>query len=214
MSKKKGITRSEMLKETGYPTSGATMPGSGISGPGGLRAATPITEKHEWKSTTVVPRVAIVKCAPPAGNAAFIAGKFTRLDDDIAKIKAAVKKAVEQPRPTGEVCVVNPPPFSVGAAPPAVMSCAEMLPQDQVSPSTAPTIVPVTVVKPPCAAAGNAAIKQNNSPKILRIIVHCLWCKEAMNFHDRCARYRAGLRYAHRTLQWRDQRRPHPQHVG
>ncbi len=95
MSKKKGITRSEMLKETGYPTSGATMPGSGISGPGGLRAATPITEKHEWKSTTVVPRVAIVKCAPPAGNAAFIAGKFTRLDDDIAKIKAAVKKAVE-----------------------------------------------------------------------------------------------------------------------
>jgi len=41
------------------------------------------------------PKVAIVKCEQPAGNAPFIAGKFTRRDDDIAKIKAAVKKAVE-----------------------------------------------------------------------------------------------------------------------
>ena len=95
MSKKKGIARGEMFKETGYPTSGATAPGSGIWGPGGQWAATPITQKHAWKPTTGVPRVAIVKCEPPAGNAAFIAGKFTRRDDDVAKIKAAVKKAVE-----------------------------------------------------------------------------------------------------------------------
>ena len=95
MNRKKGITRSEMSKETGYLTSGATAPGSGISRPGGLWDATPITQKHKWKSTTGVPRVAIVKCEPPAGNAAFIAGKFTRRDDDVAKIKAAVKKAVE-----------------------------------------------------------------------------------------------------------------------
>jgi uncharacterized protein (DUF362 family) len=40
-------------------------------------------------------KVAIVKCERPAGNDPFIAGKFTRLDDDIVKIKAAVKKAVE-----------------------------------------------------------------------------------------------------------------------
>ncbi|MGA3118323.1 MAG: DUF362 domain-containing protein [Syntrophobacteraceae bacterium] len=95
MSKKKGIARGEMFKETGYPTSGATAPGSGIWGPGGQWAATPITQKHAWKPTTGVPRVAIVKCEPPAGNAAFIAGKFTRRDDDVAKIKEAVKKAIE-----------------------------------------------------------------------------------------------------------------------
>lgn len=41
------------------------------------------------------PKVAIVKCSRPEGNAPFIAGKFTRFDKDIAKIKAAVKKAVE-----------------------------------------------------------------------------------------------------------------------
>ena len=41
------------------------------------------------------PKVAIVKCERPEGNAAFIAGKYTRRDDDVAKIKAAVKKAVE-----------------------------------------------------------------------------------------------------------------------
>jgi uncharacterized protein (DUF362 family) len=41
------------------------------------------------------PKVAIVKCERPEGNAAFIAGKYTRRDDDVAKIRAAVKKAVE-----------------------------------------------------------------------------------------------------------------------
>ena len=41
------------------------------------------------------PKVAIAKCERPEGNAAFIAGKYTRRDDDVAKIKAAVKKAVE-----------------------------------------------------------------------------------------------------------------------
>jgi uncharacterized protein (DUF362 family) len=41
------------------------------------------------------PKVAIVKCERPEGNASFIAGKYTRRDDDIVKIKAAVKKAVE-----------------------------------------------------------------------------------------------------------------------
>jgi hypothetical protein len=32
------------------------------------------------------PRAAIVKCERPAGNAPFIAGKFTRRDCDVAKI--------------------------------------------------------------------------------------------------------------------------------
>ncbi|MGA2228782.1 MAG: hypothetical protein ABSH41_30470 [Syntrophobacteraceae bacterium] len=39
-----------------------------------------------------VPRVAIVKCEPLAGNAVFIGGKFTRFDNDVVRIKAAVKK--------------------------------------------------------------------------------------------------------------------------
>lgn len=41
------------------------------------------------------PKVAVAKCAVPEGNAEFMAGKFTRLDSDIAKIKEAVAKAVE-----------------------------------------------------------------------------------------------------------------------
>lgn len=41
------------------------------------------------------PKVAVVKCARPEGNASFIAGKFVRVDADIAKIKEAVAKAVE-----------------------------------------------------------------------------------------------------------------------
>jgi len=41
------------------------------------------------------PKVAIVKCAPPEGNAEFMAGKFVRKDSDIAKIKETVAKAVE-----------------------------------------------------------------------------------------------------------------------
>ena len=41
------------------------------------------------------PKVAIVKCATPEGNAEFMAGKFVRKDSDIAKIKEAVAKAVE-----------------------------------------------------------------------------------------------------------------------
>lgn len=41
------------------------------------------------------PKVAIAKCEPLEGNAPFMAGKFTRTDNDIKKIKAAVAKAVE-----------------------------------------------------------------------------------------------------------------------
>lgn len=41
------------------------------------------------------PKVAIVKCDSLPTNAPFLAGKFTRTDEDVAKIKAAVKKAVE-----------------------------------------------------------------------------------------------------------------------
>ena len=41
------------------------------------------------------PKVAVVKAAPPIGNASFMAGKFVREDDDIAKIKAAVAQAVK-----------------------------------------------------------------------------------------------------------------------
>lgn len=41
------------------------------------------------------PKVAVVKCNVPEGNAGFMAGKFVRMDSDIAKIKEAVAKAVE-----------------------------------------------------------------------------------------------------------------------
>jgi uncharacterized protein (DUF362 family) len=41
------------------------------------------------------PKVSVVKCARPEGNASFMAGKFVRYDADIAKIKEAVAKAVE-----------------------------------------------------------------------------------------------------------------------
>ncbi len=41
------------------------------------------------------PKVAIVKCEVPEGNKGFMAGKYTRLDSDIVKIKAAVAKAIE-----------------------------------------------------------------------------------------------------------------------
>jgi len=92
---KDGITRREMLKETGYLTAAATAVGTGLLKPADLWAATADLEKHAWKVTAGQPKVAIVKCEPLAGNAAFMAGKFTRSDDDVAKIKAAVKKAVE-----------------------------------------------------------------------------------------------------------------------
>jgi len=41
------------------------------------------------------PKIAIVKCDRPEGNSSFIAGKFIHRADDVAKLKAAVKKAVE-----------------------------------------------------------------------------------------------------------------------
>lgn len=41
------------------------------------------------------PKVAVVKCSQPEGNATFMNGKFIRTDEDVAKIKAAVAKAVE-----------------------------------------------------------------------------------------------------------------------
>lgn len=41
------------------------------------------------------PKVSVVKCKPLEGNAQFMAGKFVRYDDDVAKIKEAVAKAVE-----------------------------------------------------------------------------------------------------------------------
>lgn len=41
------------------------------------------------------PKVAVVKCDKPEGNAGFMAGKYVRNPDDIAKIKAAVGKAIE-----------------------------------------------------------------------------------------------------------------------
>src|SRR6266850_7845086 len=60
--------------------------------------------------------------------------------------------AVGQPIWIGEVSVLKPPPFSVGDAPPAVMSCAEIVAQAYLMPLGSVT-VPVTVVNPPCAAA-------------------------------------------------------------
>ncbi|SPF43365.1 conserved exported hypothetical protein [Syntrophobacter sp. SbD1] len=91
----KGITRREMLKETGCVTAAATALSAGILKPGELFAAAPDPQKHKWTSATSTPKVAIVRCESPAGNAAFMAGKYTRRDDDVAKMKAAVKKAVE-----------------------------------------------------------------------------------------------------------------------
>ena len=73
----------------------------------------------------------------------------------IAKLPGApLPGDVGHPRPTGEVCVVKPPPFNVADAPPAVMSCAEIVPQAYFSPLGS-VIVPVTVVKPPCAKRGD-----------------------------------------------------------
>ncbi len=42
-----------------------------------------------------MPKVAIAKCANLAGNASFMGGKFVREEEDVAKIKDAVAKAVE-----------------------------------------------------------------------------------------------------------------------
>src|SRR5208282_639723 len=80
---------------------------------------------------------------------------------------APVPGDVGQPRPIGEVCVVKPPPFNVALAPPAVTSCAEMVPQEYFSPLGS-VIVPVTVVKPPWPIAGKAEIKKKTAPKIFR----------------------------------------------
>src|SRR5271156_57294 len=63
----------------------------------------------------------------------------------IEKLPAGKAFVVGQPRATGEVLVLKPWPFSVGAAPPAVISCAEIVPHDHTRPSVAPVIVPVTV---------------------------------------------------------------------
>jgi uncharacterized protein (DUF362 family) len=41
------------------------------------------------------PKVAVVKCVKPEGNDGFIAGKYVRKAEDVAKIKDAVAKAVE-----------------------------------------------------------------------------------------------------------------------
>lgn len=41
------------------------------------------------------PKVAVVRCEKPEGNDGFIAGKYVRKEEDVAKIKAAVAKAVE-----------------------------------------------------------------------------------------------------------------------
>lgn len=41
------------------------------------------------------PKVAVVKCSQPEGNASFMGGKFIRHDADVEKIKEAVAKAVE-----------------------------------------------------------------------------------------------------------------------
>jgi uncharacterized protein (DUF362 family) len=42
-----------------------------------------------------MPRVAIAKTGEMKGNAQFMAGEYVRYDEDVAKIKAAVKQAVE-----------------------------------------------------------------------------------------------------------------------
>ena len=42
-----------------------------------------------------MPRVAIAKTGEMKGNAQFMAGEYVRHDEDVAKIKAAVKQAVE-----------------------------------------------------------------------------------------------------------------------
>jgi hypothetical protein len=90
----------------------------------------------------------------------------------IAKLPdAPVPGVVGHPRPTGEVCVVKPPPFNVGDAPPAVMSCALIVPQAHTRPS-GPVTVPVTVVKPPCANRdGTAKQRSKNKKKDRRIVV-------------------------------------------
>ena len=46
-------------------------------------------------------KVSVVKCADLPGNPSFIGGKFVRMDEDLVKIKAAVKEAVEK----GEISV-------------------------------------------------------------------------------------------------------------
>src|SRR5271167_4922259 len=83
---------------------------------------------------------------------------------------APVPGDVGQPSCTGEMVVLNDPPFSVGVAPPAVTSCAEIKPQAYGSPFGS-TIVPLTVVKPPCArAAGkaNSTAKQRSANTRIR----------------------------------------------
>jgi uncharacterized protein (DUF362 family) len=42
------------------------------------------------------PKVSIVKCAQPEGNAQFMAGKYERIAEDVVKMKAAVAEAVEK----------------------------------------------------------------------------------------------------------------------
>ena len=41
------------------------------------------------------PKVAVAKCQQLIGNASFMGGKFVREEEDVAKIKDAVAKAVE-----------------------------------------------------------------------------------------------------------------------
>ncbi len=84
----------------------------------------------------------------------------------IAKLPGApVPEVVGQPSETGEVCVVKPPPFSVAPAPPAVTSCAEIVPQAYFSPLGS-VIVPVTVVKPPWAKRDGTA--KQRSKEVMR----------------------------------------------
>jgi hypothetical protein len=101
-------------------------------------------------------------CAPvPAGGAipgamltvnchVVVPGTITPLSARrIEKLPAGKPFVVGQPSAIGDVDVLKPPPFKVGETPPAVTSCAEIVPQLHTMPSIDPVIVPVTVVKPP-----------------------------------------------------------------
>jgi hypothetical protein len=65
-----------------------------------------------------------------------------------------VPGVVEQPSPTGDIDPLNPTPFSVGDVPPGTTSTAEIVPQSYGKPLGS-MIVPVIVVKPPCAVSGS-----------------------------------------------------------
>ena len=144
----------------------------------------------------------------------------------IAKLPGApVPGDVGHPSETGEVCVVNPPPFSVADAPPAVMSCAEIVPHAYFSPFGS-VIVPVTVVKPPWArtAVESPKLKVKKRRTLHQFNVRlstfdferiCIPLRRevAVNLYRGGAGRGAHLRNANLGLQRREKRRAHPKRI-